>query len=98
LNAGFSKMRALVYNLISSMMAILGGVLGYFFLDSAQSLISYVIVFASSSFIYIAVSDLMPQMHKRPKLKESAEQLTLIILGVILVLALAEFGHITHHA
>jgi zinc and cadmium transporter len=96
LNAGFSKIRALIYNLISSMMAVLGGVLGYFFLDSAQFLIPYVIVFASSSFIYIAVSDLMPQMHKRPKLKESAEQLILIILGVILVLALAELGHIAH--
>jgi zinc and cadmium transporter len=96
LNAGFSKIRALVYNLISSMMAVFGGVLGYFFLDSAQSLIPYVIVFASSSFIYIAVSDLMPQMHKRPRLKESAEQLTLIIFGVVLVLALAELGHIAH--
>jgi len=96
LNAGFSKTRALVYNLISSLMAVVGGVLGYFFLDAAEALIPYVIVFASSSFIYIAVSDLMPQMHKRPKLKESLEQIALILLGVLLVVAISELTHIGH--
>jgi zinc and cadmium transporter len=96
LNAGFSKVRALVYNLISSLMAVVGGVLGYFFLDAAEALIPYVIVFASSSFIYIAVSDLMPQMHKRPKLRESLEQIALIILGVLLVVAISELTHVGH--
>ena len=96
LNAGFSKARALIYNLISSLMAVVGGVLGYFFLDAAEALIPYVIVFASSSFIYIAVSDLMPQMHKRPKLKESLEQIALILLGVLLVVAISELTHVGH--
>jgi zinc and cadmium transporter len=96
LNAGFSKVRALVYNLISSLMAVVGGVLGYFFLDKAEALIPYVIVFASSSFIYIAVSDLMPQMHKKPKLKESLEQVALILLGVLLVVAISELTHVGH--
>ena len=94
LNAGFTKLRALVYNLISSLMAVIGGLLGYFFLDQAQGMIPYVIVLASSSFIYIAVSDLMPQMHRRPKLRESVEQLSLIVLGVVLVLLISE---LTHH-
>lgn len=94
LNAGFTKLRALVYNLISSLMAVIGGLLGYFFLDQAQGMIPYVIVLASSSFIYIAVSDLMPQMHRRPKLRESLEQLSLIVLGVVLVLLISE---LTHH-
>ena len=94
LNAGFTKLRALVYNLISSLMAVIGGLLGYFFLDQAQGMIPYVIVLASSSFIYIAVSDLMPQMHRRPRLRESVEQLSLIVLGVVLVLLISE---LTHH-
>jgi zinc and cadmium transporter len=93
LNAGFTKLRALVYNLISSLMAVIGGFLGYFFLDQAQGMIPYVIVLASSSFIYIAVSDLMPQMHRRPKLRESVEQLSLIVLGVVLVLLISELTH-----
>jgi zinc and cadmium transporter len=53
-------------------------------------------VFASSSFIYIAVSDLMPQMHKRPKLRESLEQIALIIFGVLLVVAISELTHVGH--
>jgi zinc and cadmium transporter len=93
LNAGFSKSRALLYNLISSLMAVVGGVLGYFFLDRAEALIPYVVVFASSSFIYIAVSDLMPQMHKRPKLRESFEQIALILLGVVSISELTHIGH-----
>ena len=96
LNAGFTKARALVYNLLSSLMAVLGGVLGYFFLDKAEALIPYVIVLASSSFIYIAVSDLMPQMHKRPKLRESIEQIVLILLGVLLVVSISELTHVGH--
>ena len=89
LNAGFTKARALLYNLISSMMAVVGGVLGYFFLDRAESLIPYVIVLASSSFIYIAVSDLIPQMHRRPHWAESLRQTVLIACGVGFVVLLS---------
>ena len=46
-------------------------------------------VFASSNFIYIAVSDLMPQMHRRFQLRESLKQIVLILLGVALVLSLS---------
>jgi zinc and cadmium transporter len=96
LNAGFSKARALLYNLLSSLLAVVGGVMGYFFLDRAEALIPYAVVFASSSFIYIAVSDLMPQMHKRPKLRESFEQIILILLGVLLVVSISGLAHIDH--
>ena len=93
LNAGFSKKRALIYNLICGLLAILGGVFGYLFLDRAASSIPYLLVFASSSFIYIAVSDLMPQMHRRPHVKESIQQVALIGFGVALVLVLTLMGH-----
>jgi zinc and cadmium transporter len=86
LNAGFSRTRAYVYNLICSMMAVVGGVLGYYTLEGAQSLIPFVLVFASSGFIYIAVSDLMPQMQRRATLRETIPQIALIACGVGLVL------------
>jgi zinc and cadmium transporter len=89
LNAGFSKSRALIYNLACGLLSVIGGVLGYLFLDSAKPLIPYLLVFASSSFIYIAVSDLMPQMHRRPHVGESIKQIGLITLGVALVLLLS---------
>ncbi len=88
LNAGFSRLRAYVFNLLCSLLAVAGGLLGYFTLDKASGLIPYVLVFASSGFIYIAVSDLMPQMQRRATVKESVPQVLLIGLGVLIVLFL----------
>lgn len=88
LNAGFSRAHAYCYNLISSLMAVLGGLLGYFTLGHASNWIPYVLVFASSGFIYIAVSDLMPQMQRRATVRETIPQILLIALGVLIVLYL----------
>jgi zinc and cadmium transporter len=92
LNAGFSRLRAYVFNLLCSAMAIAGGLIGYFTLDKASGMIPFVLVFASSGFIYIAVSDLMPQMQRRATLRESVPQVLLIGLGVLIVLFLTA-GH-----
>jgi zinc and cadmium transporter len=93
LNAGFSRTRAYVYNLLCSLMAIAGGLLGYYTLDKASSLIPYVLVFASSGFIYIAVSDLMPQMQRRATMRETVPQVVLIAAGVCIVLFLTAHRH-----
>jgi zinc and cadmium transporter len=93
LNAGFTRTRAFVFNLLCSLLAVLGGLLGYFTLDRASNLIPYVLVFASSGFIYIAVSDLMPQMQRRATLRETIPQVLLIALGVGIVLALTHGHH-----
>ena len=89
LNAGFSKARALLYNLICGLAAVLGGVLAYFFLEKAHAAMPYLLVIASSSFIYIAVSDLIPQMHRRPHWVESLRQTILIACGVGFVILLS---------
>jgi zinc and cadmium transporter len=81
LNAGFSRTRAYVYNLICSLMAVAGGLLGYFMLERGMEWIPFVLVFASSGFIYIAVSDLMPQMQRRATLRETIPQVILIAAG-----------------
>ena len=93
LNAGFTRTRAYVYNLICSLMSVIGGVLGYVMLDRGMSWIPYVLVFASSGFIYIAVSDLMPQMQRRATLKETIPQILLVGLGVVIVLGLTGHAH-----
>ncbi|QWC96436.1 ZIP family metal transporter [Polynucleobacter paneuropaeus] len=90
LNAGFSKGRALLYNLLCGLSAVLGGVLAYFFLEKAHAMMPYLLVIASSSFIYIAVSDLIPQMHRRPHWAESLRQTVLIACGVGFVLLLSQ--------
>jgi zinc and cadmium transporter len=93
LNAGFSKARAYAYNLICSAMAVLGGVVGYLALEPGMQWVPYVLVFASSGFIYIAVSDLMPQMQRRASLKETVPQILLIACGVGIVLLLTGSRH-----
>ena len=70
-------------------MAVLGGMVGYFMLERASGWISYVLVFASAGFIYIAVSDLMPQMQRRATLRETIPQILLIAVGILIVVLLA---------
>ena len=94
LNAGFSRGRAFIFNLLCSLMAVAGGLLGYFTLEKASGMIPYVLVFASSGFIYIALSDLMPQMQRRATVRETIPQVLLIAVGVGIVLLLTH-GH--HH-
>lgn len=96
LNAGFSRTRAYVYNLLCSLLSVAGGVLGYYTLDTATNLIPFVLVFASSGFIYIAVSDLMPQMQRRATMRETIPQVFLIALGVVIVLFLTSSAHDSH--
>jgi zinc and cadmium transporter len=92
INAGFSRTRALLYNGVSGALSVLGGVLGYYFLEKANTAMPYLLVIASSGFIYIAVSDLIPQMHRRSHWRESLRQIALIGCGVGLVLLLSR-GH-----
>jgi zinc and cadmium transporter len=93
LNAGFTRARAYAYNLICSGMSIVGGLVGYMMLERGMQWIPYVLVFASSGFIYIAVSDLMPQMQRRATLRETIPQIVLIALGVAIVLLLTSARH-----
>ncbi len=93
LNAGFTRRRAYAYNLICSLMAIAGGLLGYATLERASDWIPYVLVVASSGFIYIAVSDLMPQMQRRATMRETIPQVLLIAVGVAVVVVLTQHVH-----
>lgn len=88
LNAGFSRRRAFGFNLLSGMSAVLGGVIGYFVLDASQALLPYALAVAAASFIYIALSDLLPEMMRRSSLAHSLPEVGFVLLGV-LVAALA---------
>jgi len=88
LDAGFGKARACVYKLQCSLLTMAGGLLGYLMLERGMQAVPYVLVLASSGFIYIAVSDLMPKMQRRESLRETLPQLVLIGLGVMIVLSL----------
>jgi len=85
LHSGFRRARAVLYNVISSLTTVIGGVLAYYSLSLAQSSIPYVLAIAASSFIYIAVADLIPGLHRRLELRATLEQLVLIGAGVLTI-------------
>jgi zinc and cadmium transporter len=84
LNAGYTKRRAFVFNLLSGMAAVLGGIIGYFVLDTSQALLPYALVIAAASFVYIALSDLLPEMMRRQPLSKSLPEVGLVLAGVVL--------------
>jgi zinc and cadmium transporter len=88
LHSGFGRRKAFFYNMFSSLTTVVGGVLAYFSLGSAQAAVPYVLAVAASSFIYIAVADLIPGLHKRVDPRATVEQVVLIASGVA-VIALA---------
>jgi zinc and cadmium transporter len=82
LNSGYDRARALWYNLLSSLTSIVGGVIAYFSLSFASQAVPYVLAVAAASFLYIAVADLIPGLHRRPEPGVTAQQILLILLGV----------------
>jgi zinc and cadmium transporter len=85
LNAGLSRGRALAYNAISGLAAVLGGVLGYFLVGPWTELFPYLLVVAASSFIYVAVADLIPQLQHRLTLRETVAQLAWLAAGLAII-------------
>jgi len=82
LHSGYSKARALAYNLLSSAATLVGGLLAYYGLQSMQSLIPIFLGLAAASMIYVAVADLIPGLHKRVGLVATVEQVLLIGAGI----------------
>ncbi len=86
LNAGFSRRKALLYNALSGLAAVAGGVLGYFLVGPFEATLPYLLVVASSSFIYVAVADLLPQLQQRLSWRETFTQVAWLGGGLLLVL------------
>jgi zinc and cadmium transporter len=85
LNAGFTRRKALLYNAASGLAAVAGGVIGYLVVGPWQQLFPYLLVVASSSFIYVAVADLIPQLQHRLSWRDTAAQLAWLGGGLAIV-------------
>lgn len=85
LNSGYKRSRALLFNVLASMATLVGAVIAYYSLQSMQSVLPYILAVAASSFIYIAVADLIPGLHKKTELRETIQQITLIAFGVVTI-------------
>jgi zinc and cadmium transporter len=93
LESGFSRRKAFLLNLFSSSAAVLGGVVGYFVLQGAQSLLPYAITIAAASFVYIAMSDLIPYVHHRSRAAQWVPQVALIGAGAALMYVVTAVAH-----
>lgn len=85
LHGGYTRGRALALNLLTSLTSIVGGVVAYLALGEALHLLPYALAFAAASFIYVAVADLIPGLHRRVDVRAGAEQVLFIGLGVVVV-------------
>jgi len=82
LHSGYSRLRALAFNLLSSLATLVGAMLAYFALSGLQEWVPTLLGLAAASMIYVAVADLIPGLHKRTALKETVQQVLLIGLGI----------------
>ena len=89
LNAGFSRARSFAFMLLSGMSAVVGGIAGYFVLATAQSLLPYALAIAAASFVYIALSDLLPELMRRSSLRKSLPEVGFVFLGVVIAILAA---------
>lgn len=88
LHAGYTKKRALWLNFLSALSAILGAVVFFILGDMAVASSSWFLSLAAGGFIYIAVADLIPELHKTKEVKHSIFQLLAVAIGVLAMVAL----------
>ncbi|OGF99970.1 hypothetical protein A2Y99_01440 [Candidatus Gottesmanbacteria bacterium RBG_13_37_7] len=93
LYAGFGKRKALIANFLVALTTILGGIFGYFLSFQMKSFISYLLPFAAGGFIYIAASDLMPEIRKEESLKKSLISFGVFLIGVIIMFLVKMIGY-----
>ncbi len=93
LHSGFGRAKALWFNALSGLTTVIGAVAAYYGFSGAQAWLPYILAIAAASFIYIAVADLIPGLHRRTQLRATLEQVALIGAGV----ALIYFAHSTLH-
>jgi zinc and cadmium transporter len=91
LHSGYSKGRAFAYNLLSSAAALPGALLGYLYLDAARRLTPFFLAVSAASFIYVAMADLVPHLHRQVGLRSTAMQSALVLAGIATIAALRAF-------
>ena len=87
---------ALVKVSLAGTMTALGGVIGWALVDSLHGLLPYFLVLASSSFIYVALADLIPQLQKRLTTRQTVAQIAWLAVGIVLVTGVSRLAHGGH--
>jgi zinc and cadmium transporter len=94
LHSGYSRAKAFAVNMASSVATVVGGLLGYYALQAFDGLQPTLLGIVAASMIYVAVADLIPGLHRRPELRDTAFQALLIALGIATI---GVVGALLHH-
>ena len=92
IHAGIKRKKALIYNFLTATTAILGALIALLLSSKINGITTLLSAFAAGSFIYIAGSDLIPELHKETELKKSALQIFTFILGIAIMYGLLIVG------
>ncbi len=93
LHSGYTRRYAFALNLLSSAAMVVGGMLAYFALQTMEQWINTLIGLATASMLYVAVADLIPGLHRRPEIRATVQQVTLIALGIATIWLVGEIAH-----
>jgi len=93
LNGGMSRARALVLNVAVSLASVAGAIVAWYLMAEALYVLPYALAIAAASFLYVAVADLIPGLHRRVDARTSIQQVALIALGILVIGLSHEFAH-----
>ncbi|MBT4824841.1 ZIP family metal transporter [Candidatus Woesearchaeota archaeon] len=96
LYSGMSRKRALYFNFLSAITAIVGALVGILLIGRLDGFTEFIIPFAAGNFIYIAATNLLPQLHRHCKLKDSLIHLFAILLGIAIIIVVTVYSPHIH--
>jgi zinc and cadmium transporter len=91
--AGFKRKMALILNYAVALTVVLGGIVGYLLFSSLEGFLPFLMPFAAGGFVYIAASDLMPEIRKESNLGKSIISFFVFILGIVIMYLVKFIGH-----
>ncbi len=97
LKAGFSVQRALFLNFVTALTAVAGGLVGYFLTEHSMNFVTLLTPFAAGSFLYIAATDLLPQLENERVVRKSVYSLLIFLLGIGITYLLQVVFHAEAH-
>jgi len=92
--SGYTRREALGWNAVASLASVVGGIVGYLALSQAQGAIPHALAISAASFIYIAVADLVPMLHRTAEVRVAATQVAMMLAGIGIVFV---HGELLHH-
>jgi zinc and cadmium transporter len=84
---GYKRTKALLFNFLVQLFAVVGGIVGFLLLYTPES-IGFLLPFAAGGFIYIAASDLIPELHKEENMKKSMLSFIFFVIGILFLLGI----------